>query len=224
VWPPAKAPKSPCPTLKAISFVTALLDKREEWWRRITTPPAPTPSYPSARWAAPVFTSPHLQTAIEFTPANKWVLADVGTPLADVAQQTGVHIPFKCKKGECGTCEVRVDGKWTRACQTTVPPVGRGEVLRVRVPPASATAAAKPPSAFFSPKSILEGVVNNGLGVRVHVLAVSAQYLLIQLVAMCCQTAGFISRAWAVDAEFHRRMDKERLLQAKLAARKAELQ
>jgi hypothetical protein len=178
VWPPAKAPKSPCPTLKAISFVTALLDKREEWWRRITPPPAPTPSYPSPRRAAPVSTPPHLQTAIEFIPANKRVLADVGASLADVAQQAGVHIPFKCKKGECGTCEVRVDGKWTRTCQSIVPPVGRGEVLRVSVPAVSAAAAAaKPPSAFFSPKSFLEGVVNNGLGVRsAHVWYVRTVY------------------------------------------------
>jgi hypothetical protein len=35
VWPPAKAPKSPCPTLKVISAVTALLDKKEELQRGI---------------------------------------------------------------------------------------------------------------------------------------------------------------------------------------------
>jgi len=29
-WPLAKAPKSPCPTLKVISFVTSILDKQEE--------------------------------------------------------------------------------------------------------------------------------------------------------------------------------------------------
>ena len=33
VWPPAKAPVSPCPTLKVVSFVTALLDKKEELQR-----------------------------------------------------------------------------------------------------------------------------------------------------------------------------------------------
>jgi hypothetical protein len=42
VWPPAKAPKSPCPTLKVISAVTALLDKKEEMQRGVGARALPT--------------------------------------------------------------------------------------------------------------------------------------------------------------------------------------
>ena len=33
-----------------------------------------------------------------------------------VAAQSGQYIKYQCKKGQCGTCEVRVDGKWIRTC------------------------------------------------------------------------------------------------------------
>ena len=33
-----------------------------------------------------------------------------------VAAQSGQYIKYQCKKGACGTCEVRVDGKWIRTC------------------------------------------------------------------------------------------------------------
>lgn len=35
--------------------------------------------------------------------------------------QADAFIPYKCKKGECGTCDVLIDGKWVHACQTTIP-------------------------------------------------------------------------------------------------------
>ena len=34
-WSPAKAPVSPCPTLRVISFVTALLDRKELLQREV---------------------------------------------------------------------------------------------------------------------------------------------------------------------------------------------
>jgi len=37
-WPLAKAPVSPCPTLKVIGFVTALLDGKEQLERKATAP------------------------------------------------------------------------------------------------------------------------------------------------------------------------------------------
>lgn len=106
------------------------------------------------------------KTEIEFQPSNKKITADVGDRFEDVAKRAGVEIQFKCKKGECGTCEIKVDGKWTRTCQLTVPALSKGETLRVLVPPAKA--GAKKPSTFFSPASFLEGVVNNGLGVSFY--------------------------------------------------------
>ena len=42
-------------------------------------------------------------------------------------------IPYKCKKGECGTCKVMIDGHWTQACQTKIPALGKGEVFQVNI-------------------------------------------------------------------------------------------
>ena len=42
-------------------------------------------------------------------------MAIAGQPLSEVAAQAGQYIKYKCGKGECGTCEVRVDGPGIRA-------------------------------------------------------------------------------------------------------------
>ena len=131
---------------------------------------------------------------IEFLPSKVKVSAHVGDSLEEVAKNAGVEINYKCKKGECGTCEVKVDGKWIRACQGTVPAPSFGYQLRVSMRPAKVGK----PSEFFSPKSFAEGVVNNGLGV-----------------------VGFVRQAMKADDAFEARMERERLLQEKLAARKA---
>jgi hypothetical protein len=47
------------------------------------------------------------------------------------AWQADAFIPYKCKKGECGTCSVLIDGKWVQACQTKIPAVARGEAFQV---------------------------------------------------------------------------------------------
>ena len=53
------------------------------------------------------------------------------------AGQADAFIPYKCKKGECGTCDVLVDGKWVHACQTRIPSVDSFQVnIRpARIPP-----------------------------------------------------------------------------------------
>ena len=56
---------------------------------------------------------------IQFMPADKVVSAKIGDPLLDVAKKAGVEIPTKCMKGECGTCEVNINGKWVKSCQET---------------------------------------------------------------------------------------------------------
>lgn len=63
---------------------------------------------------------------IQFLPANKFVTAKIGDSLADVAKGAGIEINYKCMKGECGTCEINVNGKWIKACQSTVPPLSDG--------------------------------------------------------------------------------------------------
>ena len=44
-----------------------------------------------------------------------------GQPIRDVASQAGQFIQCGCGKGECGTCECKMDGKWIRPCIATVP-------------------------------------------------------------------------------------------------------
>lgn len=138
------------------------------------------------------------KVSIEFRPANIVFEADIGSKLSEVAEQAGVEINYKCRKGECGTCEVKVNGKWVKACQSTIDPLSSGERYDVFVKPAS-EAAKKKPSKFFSPASFVEGVINNGLGV-----------------------VGFVTTALSVDDEFEERMKREQLLIEKLEAKKAQ--
>ena len=54
---------------------------------------------------------------IEFQPANKTVSAIIGDDISEVALANEVDIPYQCRKGECGTCLINMDGKWVKACQ-----------------------------------------------------------------------------------------------------------
>ncbi len=56
---------------------------------------------------------------IEFQPANKTVSAIIGDEISEVALANEVEIPYQCRKGECGTCLINMDGKWVKACQVT---------------------------------------------------------------------------------------------------------
>eukprot|EP01036_Dinobryon_divergens_P026727 gene26727-35407_t len=130
-------------------------------------------------------------------PADKVISAKIGEPILDVAKKAGVEIPTKCMKGECGTCEVNINGKWVKSCQETVSAIGNaGEIVRISVKPKPETK--KKPSQFFSPASFVEGVVNNGLGV-----------------------IGFVQTASKADDAFNARMEREAALAAKVAANKA---
>ena len=40
-------------------------------------------------------------------------------PLVQVLSKSG--LVFACKEGQCGTCEVKLDGKVVRACVTKLP-------------------------------------------------------------------------------------------------------
>lgn len=48
-------------------------------------------------------------------------MAIPGQGLSEIASQADQFIKYKCKKGECGTCEVLVDGQWVRSCVTKIP-------------------------------------------------------------------------------------------------------
>jgi ferredoxin len=86
-----------------------------------------------------------------------------GQPIRDVASQAGQYIQYGCGKGECGTCECMMNGKWVRPCIETIPAtsVGEGElILQLK-----ATTAKKTNSGtFFSIRSFLMGFYNNILG------------------------------------------------------------
>ena len=100
-----------------------------------------------------------------FKDSEKMVSAEVGAPLEEVAQANDVEIKYKCKKGECGTCQVNVDNRWVKACQTTIPSVGPGEVLNIVVKPVIHKDEDEEKAAFFSPKSFADGFFNNAVGV-----------------------------------------------------------
>jgi hypothetical protein len=94
--------------------------------------------------------------------ATKATKAIVGQPLSEVASQADQFIRYKCKKGECGTCEVKVDGKWIRSCVSTIPYVAPGATFEVTVKPGMIKS--KKSSRFFSVRSFVDGWVNNILG------------------------------------------------------------
>ena len=122
------------------------------------------------------------------------VNAEIGAELSEVAEEANIPIAYQCRKGECGTCEVNLNGKWVRTCQTQVPAMSKNEDLVVIVKKIK-----KKPAKFFSPKSFAEGVFNNGLGV-----------------------AGFVWRGARSGEEFQGRMEQEDEIAALVAKRKAE--
>lgn len=137
---------------------------------------------------------------MEFKPVNKLIQAREGEPIGAVAERAGVTINYKCKKGECGTCQVRIDGKWVKACQAVVSSPASSAILQINTSSKSSVAsegATKKPSKFFSPASFVEGIINNGAGV-----------------------IGFLNEARKVDDAFEQRMAKERALNAKIAEKK----
>lgn len=124
-------------------------------------------------------------------------MALAGQPLSEVAAQAGQYIKYKCGKGECGTCEVRVDGQWIRTCSVQVPYVAPGEEYNVHVRPSMAKA--KSSGRFFSFRSFIAGAKNNILGM-----------------------VGFVKEGRASRARFQERIGAEEELAKLVAMRKAQ--
>merc|ERR1712008_335533 len=101
---------------------------------------------------------------VVFQPQNVKTMAKIGQPLSDVASRANVFIRYKCRKGECKTCVVNIDGKWVSACQTKIPALAPGQEFGVRVRPVSDAHKNKEKAAFFSPASIADGFMNNAIG------------------------------------------------------------
>lgn len=145
-------------------------------------------------WGATSKSKPTAAVQIEFLPSKIVTTANPGSSLSEVAEAAGVDIPYKCRKGECGTCMVNMNGKWTKACQTSIPP---GTSIQISIKPALEKPK-KESAAFFSPKSLADGFMNNALGL-----------------------VGFVGKGIKADDEFKARMQREADLAAKLAAKKA---
>jgi ferredoxin len=133
---------------------------------------------------------------ILFLPENMMVKGKVGTSLSEIAESAGIEIKYKCRKGECGTCEVNLDGKWIKACQTSLPRPTMGNTLKITVKPVLAKEQKDSPK-FFSPKSFADGFVNNALGL-----------------------VGFAKAVIDADEEFNARMKREAELAKKVAEAK----
>merc|ERR1712024_225115 len=52
---------------------------------------------------------------------GKNVNAVVGQKVSVVAAQARVKISYNCKAGDCGTCNVKMNGRTVKACQQVIP-------------------------------------------------------------------------------------------------------
>jgi ferredoxin len=94
---------------------------------------------------------------------TKTTMAIAGQPLRDVASQAGQFIKYGCGKGECGTCECMMDGKWVRPCTTNIPSTlapGHELVLQIKEIKNKGLSSGK----FYSLRSFLMGFWNNLIG------------------------------------------------------------
>jgi ferredoxin len=92
-------------------------------------------------------------------------MAWAGQPIREVAIQAGQFIQYGCGKGECGTCECNMNGKWVRPCIETIPAsagaAGAGDlIIQVKEVKSKVVSSGK----FFSIRSFLFGFWNNLLG------------------------------------------------------------
>jgi ferredoxin len=71
---------------------------------------------------------------ITFQPSGKVVQAVVGQNLKDVAASARIPIKYNCKKGECGTCTVDLNGKKIKTCVSIVPRGMRKNECTITVP------------------------------------------------------------------------------------------
>mmetsp|Transcript_5419 Transcript_5419/g.8177 ORF Transcript_5419/g.8177 Transcript_5419/m.8177 type:complete len:121 (+) Transcript_5419:107-469(+) len=71
---------------------------------------------------------------VTFEPSGKVVEASQGDLIGAVAKKAGVTIPFKCKNGQCKTCEVSLNGRArARVCQGAKIPGGPTKKLKIKV-------------------------------------------------------------------------------------------
>jgi hypothetical protein len=129
--------------------------------------------------------------------ATKETMAIVGQPISEVAAQAAQYIKYKCKKGQCGTCHVSINGKWIPSCISKIPPVKPGEKYTITVRE-SMVGPTEKSSRFFSLRSFYKGFKNNLMGM-----------------------GGFVRGRRAAKENWQDRMSEEELIAQKVAERKA---
>lgn len=138
-------------------------------------------------------------TPVVFHPQNVMTMARAGQPLSEVATQADVFIRYKCRKGKCKTCAVNIDGKWVSACQTKIPHRAPNQPFEIRVREVAANKQEnEKKAAFFSPKSMYDGFLNNAIGM-----------------------VGFAKEGVAANPDFIARMEKEKRIEELTAKAKA---
>ena len=68
---------------------------------------------------------------VEFTKAGvtKKIKAIQGTKISQAASSAGVDIKYGCKKGECSTCKITVNGKSVKACVSYIPNTPTAQIV-----------------------------------------------------------------------------------------------
>merc|ERR1740121_1205171 len=126
---------------------------------------------------------------------TKMTLAMPGEPVSFIASQAGQPIRYGCKKGECGTCEVKCNGKWIRPCVETIPNLSNGEdcVIELKELKSKSIKSGK----FFSVRSFIMGFYNNLLGM-----------------------VGFVKQRRAAKRNFDERIEIEELIRKRTLEKK----
>ena len=169
--------------------------KRPEWKERGTL--ADEVGGAGEQGAAAVGLVGSIPVVVKQGNATKSTMAIVGQPISEVATQAAQFIKYKCRKGECGTCEVLIDGSWVRSCVSRVPLLPEGESYTISVRE-SMVKPTKKSSRFFSVVSFFSGFKNNLLGM-----------------------VGFVRTGAREGKNFNHRISQEEELKAMVAARKA---
>jgi ferredoxin len=75
---------------------------------------------------------PHVTYTVEFANSGKNVAAVSTEPLLNIAEMNGIHIPYNCRVGQCGTCATRVlDGEVEMETEEGLTPALRSEGYRL---------------------------------------------------------------------------------------------
>ena len=122
--------------------------------------------------------------------------AEVGAKLSLVAEDAAIPIQYDCRKGQCGTCSVKVGSKWIKTCQTAVPmPLLPGEVFEVIVPKASIKS-----SKFFSPRSFLGACARSCSTLIYFQASLSLTLPLCSFLTSCQTVSGTTLSAWSASS------------------------